>query len=327
MMGRRFSRFATAGVLALGVALTGCAGGDTGAKSGGESGDKGAIAVSFAGLDIQIWVDMLDMIEPQIEAAGYEFLSDDPQWNIQNQVSDWQSWIVRGDLRALMGAPVQTDSMFAVTQEANAAGVPVLGYSTEWDGVEAALLIDNYEDGVTLGKAAGEWIVEHYGSEKIPVFLYSNYETDLGIDRSEGVKDGLAEAGAKLDFSESSTLSVKDSYDAAVNQLTANPETKVWLGTGSDQMIGAYRALMDHGVSADDEGYALGALDATNESLDIIEEPDSIWRFAYVLPASELADRMVDLLLRAADGQKVDNEHVASSRITAENVDDFRVSQ
>lgn len=324
-MKRNLAKIAIAGALGLSLGLAGCTSGGNpsgGASDGEES--KGAIAMSFAGLDIQIWVDMLAQIKPQIEDAGYEFLSDDPQWNIQTQVSDWESWIVRGDLKAMMGYPVQSDSMFAVTQEAVAAGIPVLGYATEWDGIEAALLIDNYQDGLQLGTDAGEWIVEQYGDTEVPLFLYSYYETDLGIERSEGIKDGLKEAGANVAIAESSTLSVEDSYDAAVNQLAANPETALWLATGSDQMIGAHRALMDHGVAPDDSNYLLGALDATEESLDLIEAKDSIWRLGFILPSNELSDNIVKMLLAAAAGEKVENVKMSSTRVTPENADDFR---
>ncbi|MGI8393077.1 sugar ABC transporter substrate-binding protein [Leucobacter sp. W1038] len=324
MMKKKFAALALAGALGVSAALAGCSpsaeGGDSG---GGES--KGAIAMSFAGLDIQIWVDMLGMIEPQIEEAGYEFLTHDPAWDIQTQVQDWESWIVRGDLKALMGYPVQSDSVFPVTEQANAAGIPVLGYATEWEGIQAALLIDNYQDGLTLGTEAGEWIVENYGDEEVGLFLYSYYETDLGRDRSEGIKEGLAQAGANVKISEASTLSVEESYDAAINQLSAEPDTKLWLSVGSDQLIGAYRALADRGVAPDDSSYMLGALDATNESLDIIVEENTIWRFGYILPAAELADNIVKLLLDAADGGTPENINMSSTRVTAENADDFRV--
>lgn len=323
-MKKKFAALALAG--ALGAAtLTGCATGSAEGDSNASGDSKGAIAVSFAGLDIQIWVDMLGMIEPQVEAAGYEFLTHDPAWDIQTQVQDWESWIVRGDLKALMGYPVQSDSVYPVTEQANAAGIPVLGYATEWEGIEAALLIDNYQDGLTLGTEAGEWIVENYGEEEVSLFLYSYYETDLGRDRSEGIKDGLKAAGANVKIAEASTLSVEESYDAAVNQLSADPDTKLWLSVGSDQLIGAYRALSDRGVAPDDSAYMLGALDATNESLDIIKEKDSIWRFGYILPASELADNIVKLVLEAAEGGSPENIMMSSTRVTAENADEFYV--
>lgn len=326
MKKNRLLGLALAGALGITAALAGCSAADTnGNGNDGAAGteDRGALAVSFPGLDIQIWVDMLDYMKPKVEAAGYEFLSDDPQWNIQNQVQSWESWVQRGDLKALFGNPVQVDSVQAVTDQANAADISVLGYSVEWEGTEASLLIDNYADGFTLGQEAGEWIVDKYGDESVPVFIFSYYENDLGIDRSEGIKDGLAEAGANVEIAETSSLTIQDGMDGATNQLTANPDTKVWLSVGSDQMIGAYRALLDNGVDPTDDDYLLGALDATNESLGIIKEEDSIWRLGYILPAEMLADHMLDLLFAAAEGEETETITVASTMVTPENADDF----
>ncbi len=323
MKKKRLIGIAALGAFGLAAALTGCS--SSGDVGGNAADSKGAIAVSFPGLDIQIWVDMLDYMEPKVEEAGYEFLTDDPQWNIQNQVQSWESWVQRGDLKVLFGSPVQVDSVQAVTDQANAAGIPVLGYSTAWEGTEASLLIDNYEDGFTLGTEAGEWIVENYGDETVPVFLFSYYENDLGIDRSNGIKDGLVEAGANVEIAETSALTIQDGMDGATNQLSANPDTKVWLSVGSDQMIGAYRALLDSGVAPDDDAYLLGALDATNESLEIIQEANSIWRLAYILPAQMLSDHILDLVLGAAEGKSVETVVVASTKVTPENADDFIV--
>lgn len=312
---------AIASMVAIG--LTACAAPSGADPNSAETDSKGAVVMSFAGLDIQIWVDQLEYMKPAIEAAGYELLTDDPQWNIQNQVSSWESWIQRGDVKAIMGYPVQSDSMVPVTQLAVDAGIPVVGYATEWEGIQAALVIDNYNDGFTLGKDAGEWIVDKYGDETVQVAFFSYYETDLGIDRSEGIKDGLAAAGAKVDITDMPALTIQDGVDGATNQLAANPDTKVWLSVGSDQMIGAYRTLLEKGVAVDDDDYLLAALDATNESLDIIKLPGSIWRFGYILPAKELAANNVKLLLTAAAGEPLSNINISSTPITAENVDSF----
>jgi len=91
----------------LALALTGCGATDAGPGSSDES--KGSLAMSFGGLDIQIWVDMIDYMKPIVEDAGYEFITDDPKWDIQTQVSDWETWIQRGDVKAIMGYPVRVN--------------------------------------------------------------------------------------------------------------------------------------------------------------------------------------------------------------------------
>lgn len=316
--------------LALGMAgalaLSACA---TSSEPAAESGErKGALAMSFAGLDIPIWVDQLEIMEPIITEAGYEFLSDDPAWDIQTQVNDWENWIQRGDVKAIMGYPVQSDSMVAVTEKAQAAGIPVLGYAGTWEGTSFGVLLNNYEDGVRLGEEAGEWIKEQYGDAGTqPVALLGYWDTDLGRERSEGIVAGLENSGADVSINEISVINLDDGYAAAQSQLAAEPDTKIWLGMASEPLQGAYQYLTDQGVAPDDPEMLLGALDATDEILDIVTIEDSIWRLSYILPARQLAEANAELLIAAAEGTATEDIVIESTRVTAENAADFYVDR
>jgi ABC-type sugar transport system substrate-binding protein len=310
-------------------ALAACAGPATTTPAPGGAGEtetasKGAIAMSFAGLDIAIWNDMLQIMEPQIVAAGYEFVTHDPQWDIQTQVNDWQNWIQRGDIKVIMGYPAQSDSMVAVTEQAQAAGIPVLGYASQWQGTSHSLLLDNYEDGRTLGLAAGKWIVEKYGTATAqPVAFLAYYDTDLGRERSEGILAGLEESGANVDITTHSVIGLTDGYDAAQAQLQAAPNTKIFIAIAGDPPQGAYQYVIDSGVSPDDPDYLFAALDATDEILDIFLSENSIWRIQYVLPAKSLADAMVQMMLAAAQGTLSADTKVLSSEVTLDNAESF----
>lgn len=312
------------------LALSACAG--TTADSGGSAAPtaekKGALAMSFAGLDIPIWVDQLAIMEPIINEAGYEFVSDDPAWDIQTQVNDWENWIQRGDVKAIMGYPVQSDSMVAVSEKAQAAGIPVLGYASTWEGTSYGVVLNNYEDGVRLGEEAGKWIKEHFGGEgSQPVALLGYWDTDLGRERSEGIVAGLENSGADVDINEISVINLDDGYAAAQSQLAAEPDTKIWLGMASEPLQGAYQYLTDQGVAADDPDYLLGALDATDEILDIVSIEDSIWRLSYILPAQQLAEANAALLIAAAEGTASEDVVIEATRVTAENADEFYVDR
>lgn len=320
-------------VVALGAAaallLTSCAGADTAGSdsSAAPAGDsKGAVAMSFAGLDIPIWVDQLAIMEPIINEAGYEFLSDDPAWDIQTQVNDWENWIQRGDVKAIMGYPVQSDSMVAVTEKSQAAGIPVLGYASAWEGTSAGVLLNNYEDGVRLGEEAGAWIEENTEGTQ-PVALLGYWETDLGRERSEGIVAGLENSGADVSVNEISVINLDDGYAAAQSQLAAEPDTKIWLGMASEPLQGAYQYLTDQGVAEDDPSMLLGALDATDEILDIVSVEDSIWRLSYILPAKVLAEANANLLIAAAEGEEPEDVTIDSIQVTADNYADFYVNQ
>lgn len=321
----RTSRFT--GRLLAGAALTAasalllsaCADGG----GNGEGGEKGAVAMSFAGLDIQIWNDMLPFMEETVEAAGYEFITDNPEWNAQTQVSNWESWIARGDVRAIMGYPVQSDAMVAVTSQATGAGIPVLGYGSEWEGVEAAVVFDHLADGEVLGEQAAEWIAETYPDEEVDVALLGYPDTDLGRLRGEGIRAALDAADLDLNINEHSVLNLDDGYSAVQNQLNAFPDTKVWLAVANDPALGAYQALTDAGVSPTDESILLGNIDGTDAELAVVAEEDSFWRLLFLTPAREIAEANAEMLVAAAEGEPVEDVTLQQTQVTSENAESF----
>ncbi|UOQ59741.1 sugar ABC transporter substrate-binding protein [Leucobacter rhizosphaerae] len=312
---------------ATALLLSGCGASADAGGSESADGGKGAIAMGFAGMDITIWNDQLTFMEPIIEEAGYEFLTSDPQWDVQKQVSDWEAWIQRGDVKAIMGFPVQSDAMVPVTAKATAEGIPVLGYATRWDGTVAGTIIDSYEDGYLVGTVAAEWITENLADEdEVPVALVADKTSDLGKGRTEGIAAAITELAPNAKIYELPGISREEGNSVAKSHLVAVPDTKIWVGTSNDNTAGAYQALLDSGVAKDDESYYVGATDATNETLDVIKIPNSIWRGGFILPAKELAESNADLLLRAAAGEEVEDNVITSTRVTAENADEFYVN-
>lgn len=322
---QRFKRILGAVALtsAAALALVGCSSSGGGSGDGGSGEQKGAVAMSFAGLDIQIWNDMLPFMEEIVTDAGYEFVTDDPKWNAQTQVQDWESWIVRGDIKAIMGYPVQSDAMVAVTSQANDMGIPVLGYGSSWDGVKAAVALDHEKDGRTAGKRAAEWIKEKYGDAKVDVAFLGWPDTDLGRLRGKGMLEELKGAGLNLNITEHKTLSLDDGYAAVQNQLNAVPNTKVWLAIANDPALGAYQALTDSGLSPTDEGTLLLNLDATDAELEIIMQEGSFWRYAYIAPARQLAEANAQMLVDAAEGKELKDQTVPVTEVTSKNAEEF----
>lgn len=318
---KRLNRALGAVALASAVALTFSACDSNGNASSGDS--PGAVAMSFAGLDIQIWNDMLPFMEEIVTDAGYEFVTDDPKWNAQTQVQDWESWIVRGDIKAIMGYPVQSDAMVAVTSQANDAGIPVLGYGSSWEGVTAAVGLDHRADGVVAGERAADWIRETYGDEQVDVALLGWPDTDLGRLRGEGIIEALDASGLDLNITEHKTLSLDDGYAAAQTQLQSMPGTKVYLAISNDPALGAYQALTDSGISPTDDSMLMLNLDATDAELEIIAEEGSFWRYTFMVPARQLAEANARMLVAAANGEEVDDVTVEINEVTSANAEDF----
>lgn len=314
-----------AAVLAGALAFTGCTSTDTDGADAPVDEPKGALAMSFGGLDVPIWNAQLGYMKEFAEEAGYEFLSNDPQWDVQKQVADWQAWIQRGDVKAIMGFPVQADAIIPVTAEAIAAGIPVVGYANTWEGTTGSLSSDYHADGYALGEVAAEWINENMAGESdVPVVIMGEQVSDRNRIIVEGMRDALNElTDGGVSLAEIDAQTRDEGYSTAQSQMVAEPDTKVWLSPTDGVLLGAYQAVMDSGVAPDDAEYAFGALDATNETLDVIKLPDTIWRFGFAITAKEIAEANVKLLIQAAEGETVDDIVLVYNVVTAENADDF----
>ena len=106
---------------------------------------------------------------------------------------------------------------------------------------------------------------------------------------------------------------MRTGYNAAKQQLTAHPDTTIWLSYSNDNMKGVYKALTDAGVANDDPGYFLAGMDVTNEDLDLIQLPNSIYRMAFAFRSETLATVNENFLVAAAEGQPLDVQRTSSS--------------
>lgn len=301
--------------------LAGCADPSDTESSDGEDADT--VAMSFPGRDIQLWNDMLPFMEEYLESQNYSLTTDNAEWDAQTQANNWESWIIGGEVEAIMGFPVQADSMISVTSQANENNIPVLGYTSTWEGVEAAVLMDHHEDGRKLGSSAAEWIEETYGDEEVDVAILSYPDTDLGRLRGEGIEDGLDAQDLNLNINEHAVLSHDDGYSAVQNQLNAFPDTKVWLAVSNDPALGAYQALTDSGVEPDDQEILLGSIDGTDAEIERVATEDSFWRFLYIVPAREIAESNAQMLIDAAEGEPLEDTTLQQTKVTPDNAEDF----
>jgi ribose transport system substrate-binding protein len=328
----KWRRMSAAGLLlALTVVLLAACGSDSDSGTGGTtggggsgSGDKGALAMSFGDQSVEVWKAELEKMKPIIEAAGYEFLADDPKNDVQTQANDWRAWINRGDVKAIMGYPIQVDALLPVTKEATDAGIPVLGYAATWPGTKGALVTNPRKDGEILGKKTAEWINETYGDEPVRVAVVGGRSSDLIRERTEGISAALKAEAPNVQIDElSPELDRTEAFNQAKAEIQRRGKVPVWVGVSDDIMHGVYQALEQSGVATDDPKTYIGALDMTNPSLDLIGKPNNIWRVGYTFDVNELAKINTDLLIAAAGGKPTKNELIKPTLVTPENYKQF----
>jgi ribose transport system substrate-binding protein len=284
-----------------------------------------AVAMSFGGSTIALWNDEIALMRPMIEREGLKFLTDDPQFKVERQVQDWKAWISQGNVKAIMGWPINADAMVPVTKQAADAHIPVIGYAVSWKGVAAALLTKPEEDGRHLATYAIEWIKKTYGSEPVEVAVMSDEQNDLTRLRVKGIYEAVKEGVPSAKVYKVAALSREDGYNAAKQQLTAHPKTTVWLSFSNDNMKGVYKALLDSQVKKDDPKYFLAGMDVTNEDLDLIQLPNSIYRMAFAFRSEILAKVNSEFLIAAAKGQPLKDVFVEPQLVTPETAKNFYV--
>lgn len=336
-----FKRLVSAGILVLSLGvLAACGGSDskgsseavaedtTAADTATTNGEpKGALVMSFGGSTIALWNDIIACMQPRIEGAGYQFLTSDPQFKPAQQAQDWKTWIAKGDVKAIMGWPISVDALAPATKEAEAAGIPVIGYAVAWPGTSANMLTRPEEDGARLAGDAVTWMATTYGTDKVKVGILSDRQNDLTKLRVEGLLKGVKEGYPNAEVFEIPALTRDDGYNAAKAQLIAHPDTTVWLSFSDDNMKGVYQALLDTGVAKDDSKYFLAGMDVTNETLDFIGIPNSIYRQAYAFTSTDLCDANTTLLMNAAEAKPLADIYVDAKLVTPENYKDFYVGK
>lgn len=284
-----------------------------------------AVAMSFGGSTLALWNDEIALMRPAIEKEGYKFLADDPQFKVEKQVQDWKAWIAQGNVKAIMGWPINAAAMVPVTKQAADAHIPVIGYAVSWPGVAAALLTKPEEDGRKLASFAVDWIKKTYGDDPVEVAILSDEQNDLTRLRVKGLYEGVKANVPNAKVYKVAALSREDGYNAAKQQMIAHPKTSVWLSFSNDNMKGTYKALLDSHVKKDDPKYFLAGMDVTNEDLDLIQIPNSIYRMAFAFRSEVLARVNTDFLLAAARGQPLKDVYVEPEVVLVENAKKFYV--
>jgi ABC-type sugar transport system substrate-binding protein len=295
----------------------------TTAEVGAGVDDKCVVAMSFGGLDITVWVYMLEVMEPIMKEEGCEFLTHDPAWDLQKQITDWQAWGNRGDLDAIMSWPVQKDAVIPVTAELKDKGAQLIGYAMEWDGVTCSQTFGGYESGVKLVEESLPWMKEKYGDEPFKAAVLAYRESDLNRERTDAIIETMAKEMPNAEVFEVTGLSREEGYNGAKAQLTAHPDTQVWFSVSNDQMHGAYQAILDNGVAVDDPDWQLNVIDAVDETLDMLSIPDSIVRTGVTLDMAQIGRNNAKLLIDVARTGTCESIVLDTERVTPENIKQF----
>ncbi len=270
---------------------------DTGASSAaalGECAKNAGLAISFPNSSkIGAVQTTLDEAKKQLEAAGWKVQVDDPGTDLNKQVSTIKTWIEQ-KVPVIMSVTLNPPVFEDLAKQARAAGIKWITYGSSLQNEDAMVGFRQYEDGVPLGEAAGQWLTDNFGGNGKVIIL--GYEQgDWGRRRAQGLIDGLKKTAPNAEIvAQQDAISPTEGLNTTRTLLQAHPDVNVILGVEDPATEGAYQAWIGSGRDKGDPQLFIGGMDGTPDALKLLSAGDTVYRGSMAIPLIKLGDAIAE---------------------------------
>lgn len=281
------------GILALGLALTGCGKKEEQAAAPATKGGKLGLVISTQ--DNPFFVTLKEGAEKKARELGYELVVLDSQNTPSKELANVEDLVVKG-INVLLINPTDSDAVVTAVKEANKAKIPVITLDRGSNGGEVVAHVAS--DNVAGGKMAGDFIVESLkGSGKV-VELEGIPGTTAARDRGQGFNDainGKLEVVAKqaADFDRTKGLTVTE------NIIQAQPEFSAIFAHNDEMALGALRAL----EAAGKKNVIVVGFDATDDAVASVKKGEMAATVAQ--KPAEIGSKGVEAAGKILNGEQV----------------------
>lgn len=233
------------------------------------------------------------------------------------QMSQVESFIA-AKVDAILLAPTDFTALTPAVEEANKAGIPVIGVDAATAGGKLETLVAS--NNISVGKAAGEYIAKALGGKgKVILGDYSRHSSCRA--RSDGFREALKKyPGIKIIH----TLDVKlmpETTDQAENVLTAFPDFDAYFSCADVISVPFYKVAKERGRG---EKIIFVGVDASDDGLAAVEE--GLGYRATIAQQPYLMGKMaVEAAIKVLNGQKLEKfTEVPVILVTKDNLEKFR---
>lgn len=218
---------------------------DTTAAPGGDY----TIAVMVKDSTTPFWRYLISGANDVGEELGVKVVEYAPMeaQNLDEQVKQVEDAIQAG-VDAICIAPVDSEGIVPVLEEANAAGIPVITTNTKANGgkIETFVGVDNYESAKTLAA----YMVEQLGGKGNVVIIEGNPAGQTSQDRVKGFEEIIAaHPDIKLEVSQPGNFKRDEAMTIMENLIQSNPDIDAVLALNDEMALGAWQALDEAGKS------------------------------------------------------------------------------
>ncbi len=215
------------------------------------------------------FIALTDGMKDRAKELGIEVTIHDGKSDAASQVSAVENFIVQ-KMDAILVSPIDPKALESVIPQAKEAGIPTISVAQEVPGTDAFIGLKEKEYGLSIGRIAGQYIVDKMGGEaEVAILTYP--ELAPVIERGNGIKEGILAVAPKARIVAEQSAATPETGAAAIEAIMqAHPNVRVVAGINDGGVLGAYEALAGMGVNT--EEFALFGLDATKEALAKLKE-------------------------------------------------------
>ncbi|WP_417439368.1 sugar ABC transporter substrate-binding protein [Idiomarina sp.] len=282
------------------------------------------IGVSMALFDDNFLTTLRNGIESAAEEQGVDVQIEDAKSEVGTQLNQIQNFIASG-VDAIIVNPVDTDATISISDDAQAAGIPLIYVNRQPINVD--LLPDNQafvaSDEQVSGTLQTQEVCRLMGGKGNIVVMMGELTNQAALQRTQDIHDVIATpecSGIKVIEQQTANWSRTLGSDLMTNWISAGIEFDAVISNNDEMAIGAIQALKADGRSMDD--VIVAGIDATTDALAAMKAGDLD---VTVFQSAEGQGRgSVDAAVKLAKGEDVDQKvWVPFELVTPENLNNY----
>jgi len=306
-------------LLVLGVLLiTILAACNRGEEVSGESGGKKVIGIVEANMSNEFVTYMIDAMKEQDKKyQDFEFVYTDAQNDSAKQMNQIENLISR-QVDAIIFSPVDTVAAVDIVARANEAEIPIIVVNRTFDGVDKATAYAG-SSSIESGLIQMEEVAKQLKGKGNIAIMNGEMGHEAQIKRTEGNKEIIKKNPEMQVVLEGTGKFMRpDGIKLMENWIQTGNKIDAVVANNDEMAIGAIMALEEAGKL--DETLVAG-IDATPAALEYVK--DGKLKVTVFQDAVGQGTAAIDLAVKAANGEKVEDVIVPYQLVTQENVDEY----
>lgn len=282
------------------------------------------IGVSMAIFDDNFLTVLRNGIQDSAKSQGVDVQIEDAKNGVGNQLNQVQNFIASG-VDAIIINPVDTDATVSISDDAQAAGIPLIYVNRQPINVD--LLPENQAFVASDERVSGTLQTKEVcrllnGKGKVVVMM-GELTNQAALQRTQDIHDVIATpecSGLKIVQQQTAEWSRTKGSDLMTNWIAAGIQFDAVIANNDEMAIGAIQALKASGRSMDD--VVIAGIDATTDALAAMKAGEL--DVTVYQSADGQGRGAVDAAVKLIKGQSVDRKvWVPFELVTPQNLKDY----